>query len=894
MFTLFFDQIGAADISRVGGKGANLGEMSRAGFPVPPGFCVTTAAFRLFLEAFPGKEAMYTRLEALSAGDVEETRRVGAELRTALSETPIPGDVRRAVLEAWHTLGTTHAYAVRSSATAEDLPNASFAGQHDTYLNVRGEESMLDRVRACWVSLFTDRAILYRAQQGFSHRQVELCVVVQQMIMPDVAGILFTADPVSGNRNIISIDAGFGLGEALVSGLVSADLYRFDKKKKRVVEQKVAEKTIALRPSPEGGVVKEDIPSADKHKRVLSDNDIYRLAEIGEKIENHYKSPQDIEWAGSGGNLFVLQTRPITSLFPLPEPRLGGAQDRLHIYFSFNHVQVMTDPIRPMGLSVWRKLFPFGKNGSEYNPYMCSAAGRLYVDITGLLLNRRLQPLYLGGLSFADALAARIIKNLLVRDELQHEKRGVTSTLTIAKYVVPLFLKAQARLWLLSPDNATGLILEDGRARLDQIRKKLEAEPSGAPRLRAALSLLDTLFFNLVWHVPPYLSSGMMAKALARKLGGDESQADIEALARGLSGNVTTEMDLALGDVADVARRYPAVLRFFEAPVTDDARTALKSVDGGEAFLQALDAFLERYGMRGPSEIDISRPRYRDDPSALLQMIAGNLHHEGQGAHRAHHAQLLEEGNKAAERLVARARTMKMGFLRGLVMRRMVRVARNLLPIREHPKFFLICTMDLIRKSIVECAELLKAAGRIDAVDDIWYLDFEETISALEHPGEEIRRRILSRKADYKRFGEMKPPRILTNEGEAPTAGFESDGLPPGAMAGTAASPGVVEGIAKVVLAPNRDVLKKGEILIAPFTDPGWTPLFINASGLVMEVGGLMTHGSVVAREYGIPAVVCVPDATVRIHSGQRIRVDGNAGYVQILDEACKADGSAQ
>lgn len=893
MHVLFLHQIGASDISRVGGKGANLGEMSRAGFPVPPGFCVTTDAFKLFISSYPDVSSMYARLEGLSAGAVEDARRVGSEVRAALLEMPVPEQVGVSVVEAFRRIGAEHAYAVRSSATAEDLPNASFAGQHDTYLNVRGEDALLDRVRACWVSLFTDRAILYRAEQGFGHRNVELSVVVQRLITPEVSGILFTADPVSGHRNIVSIDAGFGLGEALVSGVVSADLYRFDKKKKVLVEHKVAEKTIALRPSSDGGVVKEELSGSERYGRVLNDADVARLAELGQRIEAHMKTPQDIEWAISGGDLFVLQTRPITSLFPLPEPR--PQDDQLHVYFSFSHVQVMTDPIRPMGLSIWKSLFPFGKSGAGKNPYMCSAAGRLYLDITPLLLNPVSRKIYPKGLRIADELSSRIAADLSSREDFsgEREKDGVRLS-TIAKYFLPVLLKSQARLWFLPPEAKADSLLAEGYEAVARIQKTLETEPAGAPRLRAALSIVDSLFFNLVWHVPPYLVAGMLAKSVALKLAGEEAKDDVDALVRGLSGNVTTEMDLALGDVADVARKYPAVMRFFEQPLPADAKRALLALEGGDAFLQALGAFLERYGMRGPSEIDISRPRYRDDISALLQMIAGNLHGEQENAHRAHHDRLKAAGNEAVHRLAEQARKRSLGFLRVPLIRRMARVSRNLLAVREHPKFFLICTMGLIRNSILEAARMLKDSGRIDELDDIWYLELEEAISALEHPEEELRSRIRSRRADEERFRGMKPPRILTSDGEAPTATHAGEGLPEGALIGTAASPGTVEGIARVVMSPNRDVLKKGEILVAPFTDPGWTPLFINASGLVMEVGGLMTHGSVVAREYGIPAVVCVPDATVKIRTGQRILVDGNSGFVQILEDACNTAEGAQ
>ncbi|HEY0092894.1 MAG TPA: PEP/pyruvate-binding domain-containing protein, partial [Archangium sp.] len=236
-----FEHISAAELPRVGGKGANLGEMARAGFPVPPGFCVTTAAFDAFLAGCGELPALYAELEALDGKDVEAARRAAESMRAALGRAPLPPTVAEAVLATWRELGTEASWAVRSSATAEDLPDASFAGQQDTYLNIRGADALLDAVRRCWVSLFTDRAVLYRARSGFGHRGVKLSVVVQRMVLPEVSGILFTADPITGRRGAVSTDAGFGLGEALVSGLINADLYKVDKETGALLEVHVGD-----------------------------------------------------------------------------------------------------------------------------------------------------------------------------------------------------------------------------------------------------------------------------------------------------------------------------------------------------------------------------------------------------------------------------------------------------------------------------------------------------------------------------------------------------------------------------------------------------------------------------------------------------------------------------
>lgn len=299
--------------------------------------------------------------------------------------------------------------------------------------------------------------------------------------------------------------------------------------------------------------------------------------------------------------------------------------------------------------------------------------------------------------------------------------------------------------------------------------------------------------------------------------------------------------------------------------------------------MTAWERFIRRYGMRGPSEIDISRPGWAEEPASLLQMVLSNLH-AAPGAHRAKHAELAQEGEAAMQRLVERAFQGPWGWIRGRFVRRMARVTRYILPVREHPKYLLMQLRGLIRPLILEAGAQLQAQGRIDRVEDVWCLELGELIVALEHPQQELRSRIARRSRELAHYWTITPPRVLTSDGEIIAAQYRHTNLPPGALAGTPVSAGVVEGPARVVVDPQTALLRPGEILVAPFTDPGWTPLFLNAAGLVMEAGGLMTHGSVVAREYGIPAVVAVPEATHKIQSGRRIRVDGTLGYVELLD----------
>ena len=874
--TLSFAEIGPHDLGVVGGKGANLGALSRAGLAVPPGFCITTRAFRLFVAEDPRLARWLDDVDGLAPGDVEAARRLGAAMREPLAARPVPAPVRDAVMAAWRAAGEDHAYAVRSSATSEDLPEASFAGQHDTSLNVCGEAALLDRVRACWASLYTDRAILYRLENRIPARDVALAVVVQRMVRSEKSGILFTADPGTGHRFTTAIDAGFGLGEALVSGLITADNYKVDARDGRLIEATIDDKSMAIRPRDSGGTVRETLSDEQRRARVLNASELTALVSMGRDVARLQGCPQDIEWCFEDGALYVVQARPITALYPLPDPVPDDGF--LHISFCVNHFQVMTDAMPPLALATWRLMLPLGKrvgDGGEA-PWVQTAGGRVFADMSRLLRFPPTRHLLLRLLGGVDRLAAMAIEEVASRPAFAKGQR--VKARSVARLMIPR--AAALAGWLLWRDPAESTATESRR--LDEIeaevRPRILEGPSLAARLRESERVLSTLIWRLL-YLPPKVLAGLLARILLRRLM-PRSDADFAALGRGLSGNVTTEMGLAVGDLADVARRHAEVRAcLIRGGTREDAR----AVAGGEAFYAALDAFLARYGMRCPSEIDISRRRWREAPSSILRTVAGNLLSAEEGGHRAHHARLAALAEAVSARLIDEAGRGALGWLRRPAVRRLVRVHREHTPLREHPKFMLVRVLDLVRRTVVEAGDQLRAHGQIDEPDDVWFLEFAELTGALDDGARPLRDLVAERRAAHKRYQRLYPPRVLTSEGESPVVHHATDALPDGALAGTPVSAGVVEGPARIVLDPDREVLKPGEILIAPFTDPGWTPLFLNAAGLVMEVGGLMTHGSVVAREYGIPAVVCVPKATKKIQTGQRVRVDGDLGYVEML-----------
>jgi pyruvate,water dikinase len=658
-----------------------------------------------------------------------------------------------------------------------------------------------------------------------------------------------------------------------------------DKRRGEIIERQIGDKQMAIRPLPEGGTFRETITGPARHEAVLSEAQVVELAQLGSRIENHYGRPQDIEWCLDEGRFYIVQSRPITTLYPLPEPR--PTDDAFRIYFSLSHAQVMTDAMPPMGTSIWRLLFSIGKASRplDENPYLCPSGGRLYVDLTPILharLPRRLVPRVL---TVADPLSAQIIGELIQRPEFDarppHEKG---SSWDLLRWLLPLLRQAMLNLWWRKPEGTTERLNQSIAQQTADVRAKLAAAEPGVERLMLARQIAGDALIQNALPIAPYVMSGILTQRLLLGIAKREGLAvEAEATMRGLQGNVTTEMDLAVGDLADAARQSPELVRLLQNGEMEAALETAASDPAAQPFHQALEKFLHQYGMRGPSEIDITRARWNDDPGSLLRMAAGNLGRPEAGTHRQHHRQMAQAGEAAAERLIAAVRQRRFGSLKARLVRRLVRVSRNHAPAREHPKFLLIQLLGLVRSVILEAAELLHNQNRLNAIEDVWFLTLPELIEMFEDTAVDPGPLITQRRADMTHYQKLSPPRIITGDGEIPTAQHTRDDIPAAALAGSAVSGGIVEGIARVVLDPTKETLQAGEILVAPFTDPGWTPLFINAAGLVMEVGGLMTHGSVIAREYGIPAVVAVPEATKRIQTGQRLRVNGDGGYVELL-----------
>ncbi|GAA2860598.1 phosphoenolpyruvate synthase [Streptosporangium fragile] len=921
---LTFDEIGSETLPLVGGKAANLGVLTAAGFPVPPGVCVTTEAYRRVTERAGGLDAVLDALAGTPAGDIRTLNELAGAARKIVLTAPVPDDVAEAVRHGAHG-----PVAVRSSATAEDLPHASFAGQQDTYLNVVGADAVLEAVRHCWASLWTDRAVAYRAANGIDHRAVRLAVVIQEMIRAEVAGVLFTANPVTGRRREAVIDAAPGLGEAVVSGAVNPDHFVVDTATGRITERRLGDKRLVVRPLAGGGVehvatTREGTgdaggpvrgPAGNTANRTdesaaggaaesaaggaaggacLTDAQIRALAQLGDRVERHYGAPQDTEWAiDADGTLWLTQARPITTLYPIPGHAGGAGADAgdTRIYFCFSVAQGLYRPITPMGVSAFRLLSSSASRllgvpvPDRYTgaPIVAEAAGRLFLDVTGIMRSRVGRAAFPRVLDVMEARSAKVLRGLFDDPRFGVTRRSLRPALRRAAGVARRFRIPQRTVRaLLSPATA--------RREAERVGTDLPARlaaPEGATpveRLDHAERVLSGRVIPLVPTVAPGAGAGFAMLGLAAKaLGGRARPGELPTVLRGLPHNVTTEMDLALWRLATRIREdREAVALLLTTPAAELAgRFHAGALPG--VVQRGLAGFLDVYGVRAVAEIDLGLPRWSEDPTHIIGVLANYLRLEDPALA----PDVLFARGAAEATMMIRTLSARAGGLRGRFVRFALGRTRELAGLRELPKFYLVTALGAVRAELRIVGAELAARGLLPAADDVFFLTFREVRAALTAPVREglppaladlVARRREEAERELRR-GHV--PRVMLSDGTEPEAVAAKVPVD-GALTGTPASAGTVTGAARVVLDPVGAYLEPGEILVCPSTDPGWTPLFLTAGGLVMEMGGANSHGAVVAREYGIPAVVGVTGATARIVTGQEITVDGTSGTVAV------------
>jgi phosphoenolpyruvate synthase/pyruvate phosphate dikinase len=880
IYVLDFQEIDRSRLTLAGGKGANLGELSRIkGIRVPEGFCVTAEAYKKITEDNQEFNSFLNELTRFKAEERENISEISANIRTSIERVQISKDIAEEIVGYFAKFDEKDAFAVRSSATAEDLPTASFAGQQDTYLNIIGKEAILKHISKCWASLFTDRAVIYRLQNGFDHRKVYLSVVVQKMVFPQAAGILFTADPVTSNRKVLSIDASFGLGEAMVSGLVNADNYKVCNGK--IIDKKISTKKLAIYALKDGGTKEQEIEPGKQNKQVLTDEQILQLECMGRKIEEHFGLPQDIEWCLVDDTYYIVQSRPITTLYPVPaapsaslwRPMEANDQEN-HVYISVGHQQMMTDAMKPLGISLWQL--------TAFRP-MFKAGGRLFVDVTLQLASPVSRKTIIDVMGEHDPL----IKDALIaitdredfiksspndKEELSPIKssKGKSSADILAQIendpaiVSDLIKRSQTSIEALEHNIQTksGTDLFDFILENDQQLKKSLFDQQNMAAIMAAMD-----------------ASTWINEKMKEWLG-EKNAAD--TLSQSAPNNITSEMGLELVDVADVIRPYQEVIEYLQQVKDDNFLDKLVKFDGGHEARDAIYTYLDKYGMRCAGEIDITKTRWCEKPAILIPLILSNIKNFEPNASHRKFEQRRQEALKKEEALLDRLKQLPDGEQKARETKQMISLLRNFAGYREYPKYGIISRYFVYKQALLQEAGQLVQANVIHEKEDVYYLTFEE-LREVVRTNKLDYKIIGQRKDEHKLFEKLTPPRVITSDGEIIAGKYKREDLPADAIVGLPVSSGVIEGRARVISNMEDADLEDGDILVTCFTDPSWTPLFVSIKGLVTEVGGLMTHGAVIAREYGLPAVVGVENATRLIKDGQRIRVNGTDGHVEIL-----------
>lgn len=853
-------------LARLGGKALSLERLTDAGFPVPAFVTVPTDEYLAFIDEANLHAPLFDALTEQAPAAAAET------IRLAFAGATMRRKQRDRIVELVAPLADAPV-AVRSSATAEDSPDLSFAGQLESFLDVRGTNAIVDAVVACWASAWTERAIAYRDHHGVPHAGVAVAVIVQRLVPAEASGVLFTANPLTGRRDETVIDATTGLGDRLVGGHAIPDSYVVD--------------------TATGLITGRTLAGADP---VLTPAHAAALTDLGRRAAALFGGPQDVEWVRVGDDLQIVQSRPVTTLFPLP------SDDPAHLWVSFGAFQGVLGPLTPLGLDLIRHLLAgaarsFGRVVDPADaPYIGVAAERLWIRLDDALRNaigrRALDVL----LPMADPGVARIVGALADEPAFAVSRR--TPSLTTGVGLASFLGRMAPRLpSAMRHPSSSREHLDDTVARyLAGVDRSLAAASRiGDPALRleaivlAAQKFARTALPTLLPVFGPIMGPGGYAIKRLRELAAKTGLPDADALAlhalRALPGNVTTAMDIALWDASRALRTDPHAWGVVaDTPPAELARLYLARHLPTVA-LEAVDGFLATYGVRGVAEIDLGAPRWRDDPTAVMAMLASYVATDADvQSPRERHREGQREAGRAVRRLLDASRPRDAAEMRSLVHR-----IRSTMGARETPKFALIKAFGAIRAALDAEAGALVAAGVLASRDDLVFLSLGELRHAYAPGGDQgtsvpepLAARVAERRAVRERELRRRAiPRVIVGDGRT---FFDGVAAGPDGLSGSGVSPGVAEGRVRVVLDPRTQQVAPGEILVCPGTDPAWTPLFAHAAGLVTEVGGLMTHGSVVAREHGIPAVVGVRDVTTRLATGQHVRIDGTSGSVELLD----------
>jgi pyruvate,water dikinase len=873
---VWLNEIDPSRLGDFGSKAANIGRLIRSGFPVPGGFCIPAPYYleHMKWDSIAGKiNGLLGDFESIGADELER-------LRQEIATAPLSAELFQQIEDALGRLKSDRV-AVRSSATVEDLPGHSFAGLYDTFLAVQGTANIIQAVKSCWASLWSHRAFEYRQRKGFGHRSAQMAVIVQALVPADASGVLFTSDPRGGNSDRLIIEGSFGLGEALVSGMVTPDRIVLSKADFQIVESVVSEKKLQIVAAAESGVRSEALGEGANHKPCLAAALIHELAELGLKAEREFGAPQDIEWAVSAGNVAILQSRPITTL-----ARKKSFEDR-QVWSNLNAGEVLPDVVSPMTWSVVERLvyqifnLILGRLGMEFgrHPLLGQIAGRGYFNLNTFTGMMRKIP----GLGSLDP------------TEMFGGRQGDAGALALAPEDIPdlnfrwgrFFLRLPGFLvWFLSHTTYRGLQFA---AALRRNTERLERSDLNSLPDSALIGQLHALLEDpsVAMRAISYGGIGAMylspAFAVCRRWLGDTDGSLANRLLGGLGHMDSAESGLDLWRLAAFAHQHPEVERTILTTATfESISAALPSLAGGPEFSDSWREFMREHGHHTRAEIELLNQRWRETPDAVLDMVRGYL----RGIDAINPVALHEERRKERRQLNAISLAKLRNPLKRWLFQLFVEGAQRGCLVRENVKSEAVRRFAHGRSVLLELGKRWQKRGMLVDAEDVLFLRFEELrpVSSGRAPFD-VRQAIADRRAEFEKHKKITPPAVVV--GKFDPERYVADGFDSSVriLTGLGVSSGVATGRARVVLrSDTTEQVQPGEILVAPFTDPGWTPYFLHAAAIVMDLGGLLSHGSIIAREYGIPAVANVGPATRIIRTGQRLHVDGNRGEVRILE----------
>ena len=855
-----------ATLERVGGKGASLARLASAGLPVPPGFHVTTAAYLRFVDENGLTGEVLAAAAEARPDDPASLDIASARIGTLFAQAPMPADIAAAVRDAYLALAAGEpAVAGRSSATAEDLPEMSFAGQQETYLNVRGADGVLDAVQRCWASLWTARAIGYRARQGVPSDDVSLAVVVQALVPADAAGILFTANPISGARDETVINAAWGLGEAIVGGLVTPDTLVVDTRTGRARSEEIADKEVMTVRTGDG-TREEPVPDTKRRQAVLDPGAVADLTRIGEQIGALYGRPMDIEWAIEGGRISVLQARPITAL-PEPRPTLdwrvpreGGRYARSSV------IELLPDPLSPAFATVALPLW------NEALREVSGALGLKFELMTLVTIN---------GYAFYDfgystSQTVRLLAAMAGKVPLLFRMMGSAQT-RWADVARPNY-EAAVNAW-----NGRDLGATPATELLDGTHAVVQT--AGEHYVAIQSGILPVAYITEALFAVTYdrlARRGGDPTALTFMLGFDSEPIRAEKTLFDIATWVRTQPELAAYLARTEGPQVTASLRAPAAPIAD--------TEAWQEFSHRFADYLQRFG-HSIYDLDFAKQVPADDPAPLVEALRHFLGGQGRDPHE------RQAAAEAARRAATDSLLARLGGLRRRLFTRLLGTAQRYAPLREDALADVGLGWPLVRRMLAEVGRRLAAAGAVDGPEDAYWLTWQELQAAAHaldagEPPPDHRAAVAERRAAWARERRVTPPVTLPLKDGAKFMGIDFSRVMPAhtsqpegdTIRGIGASPGIVAGVARVVGGPEEfGTMRPGDILVARITTPAWTPLFALAAGIVTDVGGPLSHSSIVAREYHIPAVLGTGVATERIASGRHIAVDGDIGVVTLV-----------